>query len=68
MSVLNMELRRIHLKTIPYKEVFEDFDFSEEEIEAFFKCIDIVQEASSSDANATEAIIATVKELSCDEI
>lgn len=56
------------MKTTPYKEVFEDLDFSEEEIEAFFKCIDIVQEASSSDASATEAIIATVKELSCDEV
>lgn len=56
------------MKTTPYKEVFEDLDFSEEEIEAFFKCIDIVQEASSSDTGATEAIIATVKELSCDEV
>lgn len=63
-----MELRRIRLKTTPYKEVFEDLNFSKEEIEAFFKCIDIVQEASSSDASATEAIIATVKELSFDEV
>lgn len=63
-----MGLRRIRLKATPYKEVFEDLNFSEEEIEAFFNCIDIVQEASSSDVSATEAIIATVKELSCDEV